>query len=821
MSAARKAGHEQRRAIARRPPAAAPPAPATASPPLFRLQRQAGNLAVQQLLPTVGDRAAGRLGAAPPGRGAPATPVVEAPDSPLERAAERHANQILRRQSATVVPGAEPGVPERVGGQRGSAALAPEIVGHVLASAGHPIEPPTRQLFESRFGRDFSRVRVHSDERAADSARSVGALAYTVGSDVVFGSGGYAPGTDSGRRLLAHELSHVLQDEGSSHARLHRQASGAVKGADPAAVEQLQLPSGGNLQAAQAVMAAVQGIAAAADGSYVTTYQGRRIVMTGEQAQRVRSAAGQALQGALNRSRRRLDDAVGRYQAHQSVARDFWFFSRAVSAFTWVRTLGAHSDPGEAIASQQANLNLAVAAAQQSIQAGALVNAAAYLADADAASERTARLVRVYIDQLIEGGESLATGLEYTRDAAFITLGVLAVIVTGGAAAGVAPGVIGTGIGGLSVGATATAISVAAPIVANVGVGLAKVADGDPVDWGSIAVDAAVQILLARFGGKLGEGVFGKVAGSPATRTLARQAVASVASGVATHEVGQAFAVSAHHAYNALRGRPVTWGNFVDDLTTRLADPKGLFIAAAMSSVQLGAHVAVDRRLAARPPSAGPAPAVQRPAAPQPPPSPPSSRRPPNPLPSRSPSPRPPSPPPPFSSPRPPNPSPSPRPSRSPSPRPPSPLPPSRPLPPPRTRTPRAPSRSSDPSWVPSPRRPGRSRVKSSGRDRRESRNRHHGLRCPKSSRSRRPGRPSWRGRCWRNAATRPSTRSPTSQTSRRRWPHRPRGSAAGPTCWTLRRTIRKRCAGCGTAGSSTQPSGPPRRSPRSSSPTM
>jgi outer membrane protein OmpA-like peptidoglycan-associated protein len=73
---------------------------------------------------------------------------------------------------------------------------------------------------EGRLGHDFSRVRVHADERAAASARAVTALAYTVGRDVVFDSGHYAPNTLEGRRLLAHELAHVVQQDGSTDGEL-------------------------------------------------------------------------------------------------------------------------------------------------------------------------------------------------------------------------------------------------------------------------------------------------------------------------------------------------------------------------------------------------------------------------------------------------------------------------------------------------------------------------------------------------------------------------------------------------------------------------
>src|SRR5690348_10689940 len=73
---------------------------------------------------------------------------------------------------------------------------------------------------ESRFGQDFSQVRVHTDTKAAESARAVNALAYTVGQDVVFGEGQYTPGTQEGKSLLAHELTHVVQQDAGPVARM-------------------------------------------------------------------------------------------------------------------------------------------------------------------------------------------------------------------------------------------------------------------------------------------------------------------------------------------------------------------------------------------------------------------------------------------------------------------------------------------------------------------------------------------------------------------------------------------------------------------------
>lgn len=87
----------------------------------------------------------------------------------------------------------------------------PPIVHEVLRAPGQPLDAQTRAAVEPRFGADFSRVRIHTDEKAAQSADTVQALAYTVGSDIVFAGGRYAPHTGAGSRLLAHELTHVVQ----------------------------------------------------------------------------------------------------------------------------------------------------------------------------------------------------------------------------------------------------------------------------------------------------------------------------------------------------------------------------------------------------------------------------------------------------------------------------------------------------------------------------------------------------------------------------------------------------------------------------------
>ena len=103
---------------------------------------------------------------------------------------------------------------QRRGDGHGAPAGLPASVGRTLAQSGRPLDGAARSFMEPRFGADFSAVRVHDDSGAAASARDVHALAYTVGQDIVFASGQYQPGTESGRHLLAHELAHTVQQRG-------------------------------------------------------------------------------------------------------------------------------------------------------------------------------------------------------------------------------------------------------------------------------------------------------------------------------------------------------------------------------------------------------------------------------------------------------------------------------------------------------------------------------------------------------------------------------------------------------------------------------
>jgi hypothetical protein len=108
--------------------------------------------------------------------------------------------------------------------------VRPTAVEEALASPGQPLDTGTRTAMEANLGHDFRRIRVHTDARADASARAVGALAYTVGSDVVFAAGRYRPEAPGGRWLLTHELSHVAKHDGEEKPVLHRFAPFEVIG---------------------------------------------------------------------------------------------------------------------------------------------------------------------------------------------------------------------------------------------------------------------------------------------------------------------------------------------------------------------------------------------------------------------------------------------------------------------------------------------------------------------------------------------------------------------------------------------------------------
>jgi hypothetical protein len=147
---------------------------------------------------------------------------ISTPGDQHEQEADRVAEQVMRMPESDYGRVGETkerpsALLSRLSSPRGShSQIVPPIVHDVLSSPGQQLDASTRAFMEPRFGGDFAPVRVHTDRRAAESASSVYARAYTVGEHIVFGSGEYEPKSSVGRQLIAHELAHVLQQTGAA-----------------------------------------------------------------------------------------------------------------------------------------------------------------------------------------------------------------------------------------------------------------------------------------------------------------------------------------------------------------------------------------------------------------------------------------------------------------------------------------------------------------------------------------------------------------------------------------------------------------------------
>jgi hypothetical protein len=113
------------------------------------------------------------------------------------------------------------GKPAMISGTESSDRVVDEV-NNICSSEGSSLDTDTNEFMESSFGHDFSRVRVHTGERAAMSAKSINARAYAIGNNIVFGERQYQPKTIEGRKLLAHELTHVVQQEAATNYGIFR-----------------------------------------------------------------------------------------------------------------------------------------------------------------------------------------------------------------------------------------------------------------------------------------------------------------------------------------------------------------------------------------------------------------------------------------------------------------------------------------------------------------------------------------------------------------------------------------------------------------------
>lgn len=233
---------------------------------ILQLQRTIGNQAAQRILQSNSEELQARSVTLSSSRFShnfsripiQAQPTVNTPGDAYEQEADRVAEQVMHTSEPRVQRACKCGgrcskcQPEQsdhkhdslqaqqVGSTNSAQTTVQPVVQEAVASPGQPLDPAARDFMEPRFGHDFSSVRIHSDGQAAEAARSVNALAYTMGTDVVFGQGQYQPRTYSGRKLLAHELTHVVQQSAGITPSLQRQAP-APACADPGESRTLDL----------------------------------------------------------------------------------------------------------------------------------------------------------------------------------------------------------------------------------------------------------------------------------------------------------------------------------------------------------------------------------------------------------------------------------------------------------------------------------------------------------------------------------------------------------------------------------------------------
>lgn len=145
--------------------------------------------------------------------------TIGASNDPLEQEADRVADQVMSMPLTSKINPTPPRI-QRYSGQTTHESLdtAPPSVDRVLSSSGTPLEPSLRHDMEARFGHDFSQVRVHTGNAAEQSATDINARAYTIANHVVFNESQFEPNSFQGRKLIAHELSHVIQQTNNFEA---------------------------------------------------------------------------------------------------------------------------------------------------------------------------------------------------------------------------------------------------------------------------------------------------------------------------------------------------------------------------------------------------------------------------------------------------------------------------------------------------------------------------------------------------------------------------------------------------------------------------
>ena len=541
-------------------------------------------------------------------------------------------------------------------------------------TGGHPLPEADRTYFEQRYGYSMENVRIHADGRSSEAARSVGARAFTLGHHIVFDAQQYSPSTAGGRRLLAHELAHVVQQSrggasfgappgsasehfarsaasaavlsgagvvpisGASSPGIARDALSLIQNLDPSRLSDFELQQetlqvnawlsqhanvsdpnteqmtnalrrleaeerkrqanrqppqprrpllpnikGGGAQDLEGAMAVIDAIHPSenASGLYTLEFQGEEKTLTQEQVDLLKRRARSVLIDHIGRVEAKNAGTRAGYASQKATDRDHWLVAPIV------KFLGNVQDPGPYLDSAISDADSFDKQARAALDAGHFAQAAEMMARGETRALSAQRMWQAYFQGIISAGEMTITVLEVTRDAAFITLGILATVATGGAAAGAGATAFGVDLG-VGVGTAANVIAVGAPIVASLSEAAAKVAMGDPVDWGELTLNIAVSILLARFGGKATEGIAEAVLARVAKgveQRVAKLIIKRAVQAAILHAGSTALTTTVNAVYQRLSGKKITWGDFMNQLVKALTDPKGIAVTVVTTAI--------------------------------------------------------------------------------------------------------------------------------------------------------------------------------------------------------------------------------------------
>lgn len=280
----------------------------------------------------------------------------------------------------------------------------------------------------------------------------------------------------------------------------------------------------------------------------------------------------------ITAAKRNAAAALERYQDQRKINDDQRIISGLARAAKEVTSLGKFADPGPALNRILLGVRATARSAYAALDVNDFEKADGICTQMDESARKAHTLARSYSDDLIDGAETAKTTVKVVDTGAKVVGGVALTVATGGAAAGV----LATNV------ATATAISVAGGVAASTAGVATRLALGEKVDWGLFSIDILMQGLLARFGGKLTEGIAAAVAQrlGPLAATIGGAVIKNVAAQAVMHVNTTMSKAALETAYQKVNGRALTLQQVYDSCIEQLTDPSSIIVAAATAAAQ-------------------------------------------------------------------------------------------------------------------------------------------------------------------------------------------------------------------------------------------